>query len=125
MEMGKTISNQGVDVQGPIATLSPIFAIEANLPVYPQFSTGPFLFRVGDLLTAEQRKHFVGTSRATVAELLDSDPPAAILAGFEKELDGPLIEYAHVNRYRLADVAGLNGQLYIRPAAAASLRSVR
>jgi hypothetical protein len=93
--------------------------MEANLPLYPQFSTGPFLYRIGDLLTPELRKKFVGTSQGTVGELLNADPPAAILAGFEKDLDNPLIEYARAHDYRLVDVSGLDGQLFVRPVARA------
>jgi hypothetical protein len=115
MEIRKAIANHGGDVQRPVATLSPIWVIEANLRVYPQFSTGPFLYRIGDLLTPELRKKFVGTSQETVGELLNADPPAAILAGFEKDLDNPLIEYARAHDYLLVDVSGLDGQLYVRP----------
>jgi hypothetical protein len=115
MGIRNAIANHGGDVHWPVATLSPVPVIEANLPLYPQFSTGPFLYRIGDLLTPEQRKKFVGTSQATVGELLSADPPAAILAGFEKDLDNPLIEYAQAHDYRLVDVPGLDGQLYVAP----------
>ncbi len=105
-----------------IATLSPGFVIEANLPIYEEFSTGPFLYRVGDLLTADQRKIVKGTSPDTVKWLFDNEPPAAILVGFEedKSLDGktletPLIEFAKRNNYRLLKGGYLgNGKLYIR-----------
>jgi hypothetical protein len=125
MVMRNAIANHGGDVHRPIATLSPILVIEANLSLYPQFSTGPFLYRIGDLLTPELRKKFVGTSRETVGELLSADPPAAILAGFEKDLDNPLIEYAQVHDYRLVDVSGLEGQLYVRSVAKTSYLSSR
>lgn len=73
----------GIATDRKIATLSPIYAIESNLPTYSELSTGPFLFRVGDLLTPEQRKHFAGTSAESLDNLFAEDPPAAILVDYE------------------------------------------
>ena len=55
----RKIKNEVIGKQnkhGKIATLSPLYAIEANLPIYHELATGPFLYRVGDLLRPEQRK---------------------------------------------------------------------
>jgi hypothetical protein len=98
-----------------IATLSPLFAIESNLTIYSELATGPFLYRVGDLLTPDQRDHFVGTSPNSVGDLLSEDAPAAILVGFEGDLDKPLTAYAIANNYKRVPVAGLRGTLYARP----------
>ncbi|MBU1704401.1 MAG: hypothetical protein KJ922_03475 [Nanoarchaeota archaeon] len=35
----------------PVATLSPIYALEADLDIYPELSTGPFTYRIGGLLS--------------------------------------------------------------------------
>ncbi len=115
MNIRKAIADNGVDASRKIATLSPLYAIEANLSIYPQFSTGPFLYRISDLLTPEQRNHFVGTSQKSVSDLLNAEPPAAIIAGFEGDLDEPLIEYGKSNDYKVVEVAGLDGKLYVRP----------
>ena len=102
---------------GKVATLSPLYAIEANLPIYNELSTGPFLYRVGDLLTIEQRRHFVGSSPNSIGDLFAGDPPSAIVIGNDGQLDKPLVEYARNNNYREIFVAGFrgNGKLYVRP----------
>jgi hypothetical protein len=111
------IADNGADISRPVATLSPIFALELNLQIYSEFSTGPFTYRIGDLLTPEQRKHFVGTSQKHVKELLSSNPPSAIIVGFEKELDDPLMEFGKMNSYKLVEIPGFDGKVFVRPAA--------
>lgn len=100
---------------GKVATLSPLYAIEANLPIYPQLATGPFLFRVGDLLSAEQRQRFIASSPQTIGDLLDAEPPAAILVGFEGDLDASLREYARQRHYAKQDSMADGVELYVRP----------
>jgi hypothetical protein len=107
--------DNGISTDCKIATLSPLFVIESNLPIYSELSTGPFLYRVGDLLTPEQRNRFVGTSPKSIGYLFAEDPPAAILIGFEGALDKPLVEYAIIHNYKKIDVIGFGGELYVRP----------
>jgi hypothetical protein len=107
--------DNGLGTDGKVATLSPLFVIESNLPIYPELSTGSFLYRIGDLLTPEQRDHFVGTSAKSIGDLFTEDPPAAILIGFEGTLDKPLLEYAMIHNYKKVVIAGFQGELYIRP----------
>ncbi len=38
-----------------LATVSPVYAIESGLGIYPELSTGSFVLRIGDLLSEEQR----------------------------------------------------------------------
>jgi hypothetical protein len=63
----------------------------------------PYLYRVGDLLTPEQRARVRATSPSTVGDLLRNDPPSAVLAGFEGELDAPLEAFARHSGYVKAD----------------------
>ena len=115
MSIRQALETAGVGPTGKIATLSPVYVIEANLPIYPQLATGPFLFRVGDLLTPAQRQRFVGASPQTVHELLDADPPVAILVGFEGDLDASLRDYAKQHNYAQQDTMAGGAELYIRP----------
>jgi hypothetical protein len=99
--------------QGRIATLSPIFAIEAGLPIYHELATGPFLFRIGDLLSDGERTKYIGTSQRSLGRLLESRPPAAILVGFVGDLERPFVAYAEKNNYeRIEDDFG-GGSLYV------------
>lgn len=96
-----------------VATLSPLYALEAGLSIYPELASGPFLYRIGDLLTTEQRNHFVATSPNTIKHVLQTNPPAAILTGFEGELDNPLLEFALENGYREIVLPDFEGILHI------------
>jgi hypothetical protein len=99
---------------GKVATLTPLLAVEAGLPVYPELASGPFLYRVGDLLTPEQRARVRATSPSTVGDLLRSDPPSAVLVGFEGELDAPLEAFARRSGYVKADGDFWGATLYVR-----------
>jgi len=101
-------------VTGRIATLSPLFVVEANLPIYEELSTGPFLYRIGDLLSLEDRKRFVGTSPKTIHDLFNKEEPLAVFVGYERGLDSALLDYALKNNYSAVDVRG-RGTLYICP----------
>lgn len=78
----------------PIATLSPIMALENGLPIYPDLATGSFAYWPGDMLTNDERRRYVTTSPSTIGALLAATPPAAVLVGFRGELDTPLRAYA-------------------------------
>jgi hypothetical protein len=90
-------------LSGKLATLQPLYATEAGLPFYLEFASGPFLFNVGELMSAKQRRATIGTSYSTVGQLFDSDPPAAILLGLYDDpregLEAPLWEYAADHGY--------------------------
>ena len=96
-DIGSAMRSAGVS--GPVATLVPIYALEAGLEIYPELATGPFYYRVGDYLTPEERHAFRVTSPATLATLLAQDPPAAIFTGYEGDLDLPFEHYARANGY--------------------------
>ncbi len=78
---------------GKILTLSPIFAIEAGLPIYNEFVTGPFAWRVSHLLSAEEAAARKFPWSPGLAEFLKRDPPAAVLTGLEPkaDLEAPII----------------------------------
>jgi hypothetical protein len=85
---------------GRLATLQPLFAVESGIPIYPQLCTGPFMYEVGDYLTPDERKRYVGTSPSDIQRLLGAEPPAAVLVGFYEIEDDPLKRYALRNGYR-------------------------
>ncbi len=92
-----------VDEPKMVATLVPIYPLEAGLDVYPELASGPFYYRIGDYLSNDERESFGVTSPMTVGTLLDERPPAAILVGHEGSLDNPLVSYAEINGYQLTD----------------------
>lgn len=82
-----------VNAKSPIATLSPIYAIESRMPVYPQFSTGPFVFRVGSRMSAEELELIKAVAPNTLSALFAKKPPGAIIIGQEYPVEIPLITY--------------------------------
>jgi len=85
---------------GPVATLSPLYPLEADLPVYPALATGPFAYRVVPVAAPDILKYYVTVGPDQVAALLDRDPPAAILTGFDPELERPFVDWAEANGYK-------------------------
>lgn len=94
---------QGASNPGPIATLAPLYPLEGGLSLYPELVTGPLVYRVGDIIPAEDRPYYARVaSPSTIGSMMAAHPPAAILVGQEGALDQPLIAYARDNGYRLA-----------------------
>ena len=98
----------------PVATLSPVYALEAGLNIYPELATGPFAYRIGDLLSSEDIQRFHTISPQYIGELLNQRPPSAILVGFEGELDKKLEDFAVQNSYGKREDVILGATLYIR-----------
>lgn len=118
----RALAAQGVS--GPVATIFPIVAIDAN-PVLPHFAGGPFFYRVADAYPAERVQALVGVGPATLDRLFAASPPAAIVAGFGPfrlfgAMDEALIDYARRSGYVRVSDDGMawpykGGQLWIRP----------
>lgn len=112
-------------VTGKIATLAPIYPLEGQLDVYPEFATGQFVYRVADIAKPELLRYYRTTSPAKVEAFLAADPPAAILIGFDPELEAPMLQFAQSHGYLRIDDLGIkdrygNGVLYVRPAGSPS-----
>jgi hypothetical protein len=69
----------------PILTLAPLYAIEGGSEIYIEFSSGPFVYRVADYLSAWNRDitHTVGPR--TLKRLVQKTPPSAVILGAEPE----------------------------------------
>jgi hypothetical protein len=106
----------GQENRSRLATLSPVLALEAGVPFYPELATGSFVLRVGDLLTPEERARYVAASPATLAALLDADPPGAILIGDEGDAETPLRRYAETHGYARGGLPLRSGELWLAPA---------
>ena len=98
LDIAAAMRDAGVD--GKVATLAPIIPLEAGLQIYPEFASGPFVYRVGDYLSAAARPLYRTTSPSQVDAFLSADPPAAILTGFEGALEQPFVDFAERHGYR-------------------------
>lgn len=84
---------------GPVATLSPLYPLQAGLPIYPELAAGPFLWRVADHITPELRASYVMAGPQDLPQLFGERPPAAILTGFDAMLEAPLEDWGRANGY--------------------------
>jgi len=102
-----------IDVEalgGKILTLSPLYAVSSKLPIYEEFVTGPFAWRVSHLLSEEEAISRGLPLRTRIKTFVKERRPCAILTGKENEwwLDKPLNEAAKdVGYYRIETSSGL------------------
>ncbi len=101
-------------LNGKVATLRPLYAIEAGLDIYPELATADFAYRIGDFLSEWERKLFRISSPATVYSLLMADPPAAIICGFVENLEKPFNQFAVDHGYEKNDRLIRGGLVYLR-----------
>jgi hypothetical protein len=86
--------------KGAIATLSPHYVIEAGLDVYREFATGPFIYRVGNLLSAQALKKYRGVSGGTLDTFFANSSPLAILVGHYPDHEARFINWAENHGYK-------------------------
>ncbi len=85
---------------GPVLTLSPAYALEGGVAVYPSFVTGPFAWRTASLLTPRERAQFGLVAPDDLARALTEAPPVGVLVGLEGGQDAALVDYARARGYR-------------------------
>jgi hypothetical protein len=87
-----------------VATLFPLYPLEAGFRIYPELATGAFAYRVGELIEDDQRRKFVTVAPENIQDLFQKDVPDAILIGFEspkhyRDLESPLEAFAQAGDY--------------------------
>lgn len=92
---------------GRVATLSPLYPLEAGLPVYAAFAAGPFAFRVVPFTAPALRAHYAMAGPDDLPALFAETPPAAILTGFDPALDAPFEDWARAHGYTPHPVAAI------------------
>lgn len=95
MEMHKIAQDIVAKTKEPrrILTFAPLLALEGGGEIYNELSAGAIIYRIGDLLSDEERliTHTVG--QKSLPEVLKNSPPAAVVLGVEmKRLEQPILE---------------------------------
>jgi hypothetical protein len=90
----------------PVLTLTPIIAQEGELDIYPEFSTGPFVWRISTLVEDDERERLNIIDPENLGDFLHQEPPSAILTGFEKRWEQPIIHWAQINGYDSIELGG-------------------
>lgn len=77
-----------------VLTLGPLYAVEAGCDVYPELSSGSIVYRIADRMTPHERRITRTVGPATLAEMVNERPPAAVIVGVERrqfaDLEEPL-----------------------------------
>ncbi len=95
---------------GPVATLMPIYPLEAHLPVYPELATGPFAYRIAPFTDSPLAQAYRMAGAEDLAAIFDSNPPSAFLLGYDSALEEPLLRYAETNGYAPAEISELDNR---------------
>jgi ABC-type multidrug transport system fused ATPase/permease subunit len=79
-----------------ILTLAPLFALEGGCEIYTELSCGSIIYRIGDRLSAWNRDITHTAGLRDLAELVEKDPPSAVIVNVEKMkfLEEPLFKTA-------------------------------
>jgi 4-amino-4-deoxy-L-arabinose transferase-like glycosyltransferase len=85
---------------GKILTVAPVYPLEAGLPIYPEFTTGPIAWRVAPYVDEAKAVRLHMPTPDTLESLLQGDPPAAVMVGYEKTGEELLTSYAKRHGYR-------------------------
>ncbi len=79
-----------------VLTLGPLYALEGGGSIYPELASGSVVYRIADALTDSERALTQTVGPATVANLAEQSPPAAVVVGVEAaefaSLEKPLEE---------------------------------
>ncbi len=106
-----------VDQNQKIATLEPVYALEAGLPIYKELASGTFIFRLGNLLPERIVQKYSYVSSQNIGDLFEEDRPGAILVDLfgKGDLNKPLIEYAEQKNYKKIQQDFDGMILYVNP----------
>lgn len=84
----------------PVATLVPVYALDGGARIYAELAAGPFVYRVADLIPAQDRAYYRLASADTLADLLDRESPGAVLIENSTGIEASLHSWAMARGYR-------------------------
>ena len=119
VEFHGTSAKIAADIQEPgfLLTLSPLHALEGGRGIYPELSCGSIVYRVADLMTADERQIVHAVGPKTLGDLTRDHPPAGVIVGVEPSyfafLEEPLRKVVPPDWRR--DTYGNVLQVYRRP----------
>jgi hypothetical protein len=66
-----------------VLTLAPLYALEGCCEIYPQFSSGPFVYRIAPYLSPADCLTAIAVTPDTLKQLVKDRPPSTLLLGAE------------------------------------------
>lgn len=99
-----------------VLTLAPIYPLEGKAPVYDEFATGPFAWRVASLVDADERQTYRLVAAGDLNSYLQRRPRAVLITADDNDTDEeqPLIDYAETHDYVPVDITEV-GTLWLSP----------
>ncbi|MBF6614162.1 MAG: hypothetical protein IVW55_13630 [Chloroflexi bacterium] len=85
--------------KGEVLTLAPLLPLEGGAAIYPQFVTGPFIWRIGPYLPPGEERAMGLVTQRNLESFLSAQPPQSIYVGREADQEGPLADYARAHGY--------------------------
>lgn len=119
IKVHKTATDIAGNTKDPklILTLAPLFALEGGCNIYPELSAGAFTYRIGNLMSREDRRTTHTAGPEEIEALVEQMPPSAIIVGAEpsyfSHLEEPLESLAGIKWHKKVYENGL--RVYFRP----------
>ncbi len=85
--------------KGEVLTLAPLLPLEGGAAIYPQFASGPFIWRIGPYLPPGEEREMRLVTQQNLESFLSANPPQSIYVGREADQEGPLTDYARAHGY--------------------------
>jgi hypothetical protein len=83
-----------------VATLAPVYALQAGMEIYPELESGPFALRVAPFVEGDDAMQPGVLAGGGVKALLRERPPDALLTGAEGDIEAPLVQFGTEHGYR-------------------------
>ena len=84
---------------GKILTFTPILALEGGLDIYAEFANGVFAWETGFLMDEDHRRNHILASSKDLSMFLESNPPRAIITGYEPDYEAMFVSHGRQNRF--------------------------
>jgi hypothetical protein len=99
-----------------VLTLAPLYALEGECEIYTELSAGPFVYRIGDRLTADELAAISAVAPKTLSQLVKADPPAAVIVALEShDLEAGLPKAVLGPNWRKLVYSETGPILYLKP----------
>lgn len=84
----------------PVMSLTPIYVLEAGLPIFTEFATGVFGYRIGEYMPDEEQQQYHVVPRTALSTFLDANNHAGVLVGEESAyFEQQVIDYVNDRGY--------------------------
>ena len=84
------------------------------MDIYPEFAIGVFAWETGFLMDEEHRRRNHVVSSEDLSMFLESNPPRAIITGYETDYEAMFVNYGRQNRFDQQNIS-TRAMLWVAP----------